>query len=244
MGTYGSRSTALAGAAVFVAAGRLRKRILQIAAEKLEVAATDLELRGDSVSVPGAPGKRLTLREVFECARAATSVVVGRPPGLVEHEYFVAEEPSFPYGVHCAAVEVDLESGAIEIERYLVTCDVGRALNPALVEAQLVGGVVQGIGGAVLEQLAYDESGQLLTSSFAGYLLPTAPDVPPIDVVVDEHAPAAGNPLGLKGAGESGTAAVGATIASAVSAALGVQVTRLPLTPERVVELAATLVPG
>src|SRR5262249_881040 len=190
------------------------------------------------------PDKQLTLAEIFESARASSAVAKGAQPGLVEYEYFRAEEPTFPYGVHCAGVEVDLETGSVHIERYLVACDVGRVVNPALVEAQLVGGAAQGIGGALLEQLAYDEFGQLLTGSFASYLLPTAPDIPSIEVLVTENAPAANNPLGLKGAGEAGIAAVGATVASAVSDALGVQVTRLPLTPESVLGLAATAVPG
>jgi CO/xanthine dehydrogenase Mo-binding subunit len=146
---------------------------------------------------------------------------------------------TFPYGLHCAAVEVDLETGGVRVERYAVAYDLGRALNPQLVEGQIHGGAAQGIGGALLEELAYDEGGQLVTGSFMDYLLPTAGETPPIDVLVTEDAPTPRNPLGAKGAGEGGAAAAGAAIANAVSDALGAEALRLPLTPERVLELAA-----
>ena len=128
----------------------------------------------------------------------------------------------------------------MRIARYAVAYDIGRAINPQLVDGQIVGGAAQGIGGALLEELAYDESGQLVTGSFMDYLIPTAGEVPPVEVLVTEDAPTPLNPLGVKGAGEGGTAAAGAAVANAVSDALGAEATRLPLTPERVLELAAT----
>jgi CO/xanthine dehydrogenase Mo-binding subunit len=157
---------------------------------------------------------------------------------LEEESVFRSEDMTFPYGVHCAAVEVDTETGAIDIAAYTVGYDIGRAVNPVLVEGQLVGGAAQGLGGAVFEELAYDEDGQLAAGSLMDYLLPTAAEVPRVDVLVTEDAPTPRNPLGAKGAGEGGTAAVGAAVANAVADALGVEPQRLPLTPERIVELA------
>jgi CO/xanthine dehydrogenase Mo-binding subunit len=145
---------------------------------------------------------------------------------------------SFPYGLHCVALEADVETGAVDIHRYAVTYDVGRAINPKLVEGQIVGGVAQGLGGALLEEFAYDASGQLVTGSFMDYLVPTAGEVPEVRVQITEDAPTPLNPLGVKGAGEGGTAAAGAVISNALSDALGNEATTLPLTPERVVELS------
>ena len=131
-----------------------------------------------------------------------------------------------------------METGALDIHRYAVAYDVGRAVNPQLVHGQIVGGLAQGLGGAVLEELAYDASGQLVSGSFMDYLLPTAGEMPEVRVLITEDAPTPLNPLGVKGAGEGGTAAAGAVIANAVSDALGAEATVLPLTPERVVDLA------
>ena len=142
------------------------------------------------------------------------------------------------YGLHLVALEADVETGALDIHRYAVAYDVGRAVNPQLVHGQIVGGLAQGLGGAVLEELAYDASGQLVSGSFMDYLLPTAGEMPEVRVLITEDAPTPLNPLGVKGAGEGGTAAAGAVIANAVSDALGVEATVLPLTPERVVDLA------
>jgi CO/xanthine dehydrogenase Mo-binding subunit len=145
---------------------------------------------------------------------------------------------SFPYGLHCVALEVDVETGAVRIHRYAVTYDVGRAINPKLVEGQIVGGVAQGVGGALLEEFAYDAAGQLVAGSFMDYLMPTAGEMPPVRVEITEDAPTPLNPLGVKGAGEGGTAAAGAVIANALSDALGSEAKTLPLTPERVQALA------
>jgi carbon-monoxide dehydrogenase large subunit/6-hydroxypseudooxynicotine dehydrogenase subunit gamma len=145
---------------------------------------------------------------------------------------------SFPYGLHCVAVEVDLETGAVGVHRYAIAYDVGRAVNPMLVEGQIVGGLVQGLGGALLEELAYDAGGQLVAGSFLDLLLPTASEAPSVEVLVTEDAPSPRTPLGVKGAGEGGTTAAGAAIANAVSDALGAEATALPLTPQRVIELA------
>jgi len=134
-------------------------------------------------------------------------------------------------------VEVDTETGAVRIDRYAVAYDIGRCINPTLVRGQICGGAAQGVGGALLEEFVYDPEGQPLAASFMDYLLPTASEMPTVEIFVTEDAPSPLNPLGVKGAGEGGTAAVAATIANAVSDALGTEVTQLPLSPDRVNQL-------
>jgi CO/xanthine dehydrogenase Mo-binding subunit len=226
MGSFGSRATSLGGAAVLQAASAVRERLLRAAAEELEASAGDLEIEGDSVVVRGSPSARVSLR-----------TLLGQHPWLEEEAVFESEHMSFPYGLHLVALEVDLDTGGISIDRYAIAYDVGRAINPKLVEGQVVGGAAQGVGGALLEELAYDSSGQLASASFMDYLLPTAGEVPAVEVLISEDAPTPLTPLGAKGAGEGGTAGAGAAIANAVSDALGVEVTSLPLAPARVVEL-------
>jgi carbon-monoxide dehydrogenase large subunit len=239
MGAFGSRAATLGGSAVLLAAQRLRTRLLDLAGRELELAPDDLEIEGDRVVARGIPSRGIPLAELVERARPAQALRSGDDAGLSEEARFESEDMTFPYGLHCAAVEVDLETGGVRVERYAVAYDLGRALNPQLVEGQIHGGAAQGIGGALLEELAYDEGGQLVTGSFMDYLLPTAGETPPIDVLVTEDAPTPRNPLGAKGAGEGGAAAAGAAIANAVSDALGAEALRLPLTPERVLGLAA-----
>jgi carbon-monoxide dehydrogenase large subunit/6-hydroxypseudooxynicotine dehydrogenase subunit gamma len=133
-------------------------------------------------------------------------------------------------------VRVDRDTGQVTVERYLCAYDIGRSINPMLVEGQLVGGVVQGLGGALCEEFRYDERGEPLSVTFADYLMPTAADIPPIEVLITEDAPSPLNPLGIKSAGEGGITPVGAVIASAIDAAIGIPggVTQLPMTPARV----------
>ncbi len=228
MGAFGSRATSLGGAAVMQAAQALRERIMRQAAEQLEAAERDLRLDGDCVIVAGSPAARVPLARL-----------VGGPRGWLEEEaVFESEHMSFPYGLHLVAVEVDLDTGGVDLKRYAVAYDVGRAINPQLVEGQVVGGAAQGVGGALFEELAYDENGQLVSGSFMDYLIPTAGEVPRVEVLITEDAPTPLTPLGAKGAGEGGTAAAGAAIANAVSDALGVEVTALPLSPARITNLA------
>jgi CO/xanthine dehydrogenase Mo-binding subunit len=141
----------------------------------------------------------------------------------------------YPYGVHAAAVRVDPDTGNVAIERYVIAYDIGKAVNPKLVEGQIAGGLAQGIGGALLEEFRYDENGEPLSVTFADYLMPTAREVPEIAILVSEDAPSPLNPLGLKGAGEGGANPVGAVIASAIDDALQRPgaVTALPITPQR-----------
>jgi carbon-monoxide dehydrogenase large subunit/6-hydroxypseudooxynicotine dehydrogenase subunit gamma len=137
--------------------------------------------------------------------------------------------------VHAAVVRVDTETGAVRVLRYLVAFDIGKAVNPMLVEGQLAGGVAQGLGGALFEEFVYDDRGEPLSVSFADYLMPTVREVPAIDVIISEDAPSPLNPMGLKGAGEGGINAVGAAVAAAIDDAIGMPgaVTELPITPRR-----------
>lgn len=164
----------------------------------------------------------------------------GDPTGLETTAYFEADQLTFSYGSYAAHVAVDPETGKIEILRYVVVEDIGRIINPLMVHGQAVGGAAQGIGATLLEELVYDDNGQLLAGSFMDYLLPTSTDVPPIESIVLEEAPSPLNPLGVKGAGEGGIVATGATLANAVSnalAPLGVQVNQLPLSPDFIARL-------
>jgi aerobic carbon-monoxide dehydrogenase large subunit len=202
--------------------------------------------RSGGFYIRGDPAAVLTLAEIAR-ATAPTSpfLLPGEPAGLSARRRFEVAQMTYPYGIHIAVVEVDPGTGRVEVLRYLVAYEVGRA-NPMLVEGQLRGGAAQGIGGALLEEFCYDEAGQPLSATFMDYRMPTAAEVPPIDIVLAQQAPSPGNPLGAKGAGEGGVSAAGAAVASAVRDALGVRgsVGRLPLTPARVQELARTATPN
>jgi len=228
MGAFGSRATTLGGTAVLQSAETLRRRLLDLASKQLEIDPADLLVRDDRVVARGADSRFVLLSELQ----------VDDAAPLEEESIFESEDMTFPYGVHCAAVEIDTETGGVDVAAYTVGYDIGRAINPVLVDGQIVGGAAQGLGGALFEEFVYDADGQLVAGSLMDYLLPTAGEVPPVDVLVTEDAPTPRNPLGAKGAGEGGTAAAGAAIANAVADALGVEPRRLPLTPERIVELA------
>lgn len=236
-GSWASRSTVVGGSAVHAAALAVRARARQVAARMLEVAETDLEVRDGIVGVLGDPDAAVTLAEVARATAPASRYLrPGEPAGLSARRRFDVAHMTYPYGVHIAVVAVDPGTGQVRVLRYLVAYEIGRAVNPTLVEGQLRGGAAQGIGGALLEEFGYDEAGQPLAITFMDYRMPTAAEVPPIDVLVTEQAPAPGNPLGVRGAGEGGVTAVGATLASAVRDALGMAdaIRQLPLTPSRV----------
>jgi aerobic carbon-monoxide dehydrogenase large subunit len=240
-GSWASRSTVVAGNAVHDAASAVRARARQLAARILEAAEDDLVVAGGVVSVRGDPAVAVGLGDVARAAVPASPYLrPGEPAGLAARRRFDVTHMTYPYGVHFALVEVDPPTGQVRVLRYLVASEVGRAINPALVEGQLRGGAAQGIGGALLEEFSYDETGQPQATTFMEYQLPTAAEIPPIDVLVAQLAPAPGNPLGVMGAGEGGISAAGAAVASAVRDALGLTggVTRLPLTPPRVRRLA------
>jgi aerobic carbon-monoxide dehydrogenase large subunit len=242
-GSWASRSTVVAGSAVHAAAGAVRDRAIEVAARMLEAAPADLVCDGGAVSVRGDPGSAVTLGEIAAATGPASQWLrPGEPAGLSARRRFEVTHMTYPYGVHIAVVDVDPGTGRVQVLRYLVAYEVGRAVNPALVEGQLRGGAAQGIGGALLEEFCYDEAGQPQSATFMDYRIPTAAEVPPIDVLVTQDSPAPGNPLGVRGAGEGGVSAAGAAVASAVRDALGLagSVGQLPLTAARVQELASS----
>lgn len=186
----------------------------------------------------GAFASRVTVMTgcaVKAAAEALKEKMQREQPPITAEGWFRSTHMNYPYGAHAAVVRVDEATCAVKLERFLVACDIGRAVNPMLVEGQLAGGAAQGIGGALLEEFLYDASGQPLATTFADYLLPTSHELPPIEVLVTEDAPSPLNALGVKGAGEGGINAAGAAIAAAVDDALGRPgaVTRLPITPRR-----------
>jgi carbon-monoxide dehydrogenase large subunit/6-hydroxypseudooxynicotine dehydrogenase subunit gamma len=240
-GSWASRSTVVAGNAVHKAAAAVRTRATQLAARILEAAEDDLVVTDGTVSVRGDPDAAVSFGEIARAAAPASPYLrPGEPAGLTARRRFDVTHMTYPYGVHAAVVEVDPGTGRVRVLRYLVASEVGRAINPALVEGQLRGGAAQGIGGALLEEFTYDEAGQPTAITFMDYQLPTAVEIPPIDVLLAQLAPSPGNPLGVMGAGEGGISAAGAAVASAVRDALGLAggVARLPLTPTRVRGLA------
>jgi CO/xanthine dehydrogenase Mo-binding subunit len=224
MGAFASRVTVMCGEATRQAAAKLKDAALNAAAELMQTRADALAIRG---------------REIVRADGAGPSMPLAALTGLAAEATFNSTHMVYPYGVHIAVVRVDPETGGIAVERYAIAYDVGRAVNPMLVEGQIAGGLAQGLGGALYEEFLYDEAGEPLSVSFADYLMPTANEVPASQILITEDAPSPLNPLGLKGAGEGGANPVGAVIASAVDDALQrpAAVTRLPLTPQRVKEL-------
>jgi aerobic carbon-monoxide dehydrogenase large subunit len=183
---------------------------------------------------PGGPS--IGLGEIAQHLAPDSPTLGDRDPGLTAEGWFRTAHMTYPYGVQIGVVRVDPETGQVTVERFLVAYDVGRAINPMLVEGQLVGGFVQGLGGALYEEFVYDERGEPLSVTLADYLMPTMHETPPVDVLITEDAPSPLNPLGIKGVGEGGITAVGAVIAAAIDEAIGVSagVTQLPATPQRV----------
>jgi carbon-monoxide dehydrogenase large subunit/6-hydroxypseudooxynicotine dehydrogenase subunit gamma len=236
-GSWASRTTVVGGSAVHQAATAVRERAIQLAARMLEAAEEDLELANGSIGVRGDPAAKVSLASIARAAEPASKYLQhGEPAGLSARRRFEVSHMTYPYGAHAAVVEVDAGTGRVRVLRYLVAYEVGRAINPMLVEGQLQGGVAQGIGGALFEEFSYDEGGQPQAITFIEYRLPTAAEIPPVDVLLSQDAPSPGNPLGVMGAGEGGINAVGAAVANAVRDALGLRegVGQLPLTPARV----------
>jgi aerobic carbon-monoxide dehydrogenase large subunit len=222
-GSYSSRSVVMGGNAIVAAAAKLRAEIAAAAAAKLGCAAADVEIDAGTALGPG--GRSLPL---------------GSFAGLSAEAAYASNKRTYSYGAHAAHVAVDPKTGHVELLDYVAVEDVGRIINPLTLHGQVVGAIVQGLGGAFLEQFIYDADGQLLTGSFADYLLPAAGDFPNIRAVALEERPSPTNPLGAKGAGEGGIIPVGGVIANAVAAALGslgVEPRELPLSPPRVWEL-------
>jgi carbon-monoxide dehydrogenase large subunit len=236
MDTYGSRSLAVGGVAVHRAAQKIVEKARKIAAHELEVSEEDLDYEDGKFMVKGAPDKAKTIPELAFSAWTAHDLPDGIEPGLNALAVYDPQNFVFPYGAHICAVEVDTQTGGVDVLRYVAVDDVGTIINPQIVDGQVVGGVIQGIAEALFEEATYDENGQLLTSSMTNYLVPAAPDVP--EVIVGRHVtPSTTNELGVKGVGETGTIASPPAVVNAVVDALshlGVTDIERPMTPERV----------
>jgi aerobic carbon-monoxide dehydrogenase large subunit len=259
VGTFASRAAVMSGSAVHLAALRAREKVLRIAAEALEAAEDDLEIVDGLVSVKGTPAGTASidlgtvavlsnpLRYAFdEASKAATQFSVGDPgkppvaeddePGLEGRDFYSPQRSTFASGMHAVIVETDPDTAEIRILKYAVVHDCGRLINPMIVEGQIQGGVAQGVGGALLERMAYDESGQLLNASFMDFLMPYVTEVPERIDIDHLETPSPLNPLGIKGAGEAGVIPSAAVFAAAIEDAeapyhRGMTITAMPISP-------------
>jgi carbon-monoxide dehydrogenase large subunit/6-hydroxypseudooxynicotine dehydrogenase subunit gamma len=227
-----------------VAATEVRRKALTLAAELLQEPADGLDIVDGVVTRRGArDAASITLGELSRACAPGQEAAGQGTPGLYSEGWFHSDHLAFPYGVHLAAVRIDSGTGRVMVERYFVANDVGRAVNPRMIDGQIAGGVAQGIGGALFEEFRYDETGQPLSVTLADYLVPTIHEVPNVEVMITEDAPSPFNPLGIKGVGEAGCSGAGAAIASAIDDAIGVPgaVTSLPVTPQRMLALLGAL---
>ena len=242
-GGFASRQTVTAGSAVHLAAVAVRDKALKVAAHLLEANPADLEMRDGRVEIAGAPGSGFSLREIAEAVAGVPGYAMpgSFEPGLESLQNFMPSALTYGGGCHAVEVEVDVDTGGVRILRYVVVNDSGRAINPMIVEGQVVGGAVHGIGNALFEWMGYDAGAQPVTTTFADYLLTGATEAPMIEVVLAEY-PSPLNPLGVKGVGEAGCVPAAAAIVSAVEHALapfGVRIGEYPITPSRLVAMMA-----
>ena len=224
IGAHASRASVMTGSATHAATLKLRAKALEMAAALLQAVPEELDIADGVVAHRDrSGGPSITLGDIARHLAPDSPTLGDRDPGLDAEGWFRASHMTYPYGVQIAVVRVDGDTGAVTVERYLIAYDIGRAINPMLVEGQLVGGVVQGLGGALYEEFRYDERGEPLSVTFADYLMPTV-------------RPSPLSPLGIKSAGEGGITPVGAVIAAAIDDAIGLPggVTQLPATPQRV----------
>jgi carbon-monoxide dehydrogenase large subunit len=235
-GTFGSRSIAVGGSALEVAARRVLEKARRIAAHLLESGEHDLEYRGGTFEVKGTD-RGVRFEEVARAAHTAHALPEGLEPGLQESAFYDPPNFAFSNGAHVCEVEVDPETGEARIVGYWTVDDIGTVINPMIVEGQIHGGLAQGIGQALCERAAYDSEAQLLSASFMDYALPRASDLPMFVGETDESQPCTHNPLGAKGCGESGAIGAPAAVVNALLdalAPLGVRDLEMPVTPERI----------
>ena len=245
-GTFASRGAVVAGNAVNEAAKTVRRKMLRLAAEHFECAEEDLEIGDGEISVVGVPGKSVKIGELALKANPMRGAVrPGTEPGLESTQYFGPPSGATASGVHAMIVEVDPQTFMLNVLKYVVVHDCGTIINPLILAGQIHGGVAQGIGNAFYEQLVFDEQGQLINASLADYLLPSALEVPRVEIA---HTVTASplNPLGIKGAGEAGAIPVGPLFAQAIENALGlgekkIELNEIPLSPNRLFELTVKL---
>ncbi len=238
MGTYGSRSTAVGGTAIVNAAKKIRAKAVRLAAHQLEAAEEDMVYDQDQgkVHVKGSPDKAMTLDQIAFAAYQGHKLPAGMEPGLEDIAYYDPGNFTFPSAAHIVQVEIDRDTGQVTIQRYVAVDDCGKIINPLVISGQVMGGIAQGVGQALWEQGAYDESGQLLSGSLLDYAVPRADQFPTVEMGRVE-TPSPVNPLGVKGVGEMGTITSTPAVANAVMdalAPLGISHVDIPLTPEKI----------
>jgi carbon-monoxide dehydrogenase large subunit len=235
-GTYGSRTTAVGGAALVMATRKIKEKAKVIAAHLLEAAVEDMDYKDGKFFVKGSPDKAKTIQHIALMANVAWNMPPGVEAGLEASSFYDPPNFTYPFGAHLAVVELDPETGQVDVIRYVAVDDCGPQINPVIVEGQVHGGVVQGIGQALWEGAVYDEHGQLLTGSMLDYALPRADRLPEIEVL-STVTPSPHHPIGVKGIGEAGTIASTSAVYNAVIDAMApfnVETIRMPMTPERV----------
>jgi carbon-monoxide dehydrogenase large subunit len=238
LGTYGSRSTAVGGESVARATAKIADKARRIVAHQLEAAPEDIELSAGKFSVTGSPDRGMSIGEIAGAAYIPENLPEGMEPGLEELAFYDPENFVFPFGAHACVVDVDPDTGNVDVVKYFAVDDCGPAINPKLIDGQVHGGIVHAIGQALFERIHYNEDGQLVTGTFADYALPSAADVPSFELDRTE-TPSPVNSLGVKGVGEAGTIAASPAITNAVIDALrplGVTYLNMPLSPMRIWE--------
>jgi aerobic carbon-monoxide dehydrogenase large subunit len=238
LNTYGSRSLAVGGEAVVRATDKVVDKIKKVVAAELEASPDDIELSGEKFSVRGSPDKGMSLAEAAGAAYIPDKIPEDMEPGLEETAFYDPANFVFPFGAHACVVDLDPETGKVKVVRYVAVDDCGPAINPMIIDGQVHGGVVHGIGQALYERIHFDEHGQLVTGTFVDYALPSAAEVPSFETDRTE-TPSPVNALGVKGVGEAGTIASSAAVTNAVIDALrqvGVDYIDMPLSPLRVWE--------
>jgi carbon-monoxide dehydrogenase large subunit len=235
-GSYGSRTTAVSGAALALASRKIKDKARAMAAHLLEAAVEDIDYADGKFFVKGSPDKFKTIQDASLMATLAWNLPAGMDPGMEASQFYDPPNFTYPFGTHIAVVEVDPEIGQVDLKRYIAVDDCGPQINPVIVKGQIHGGIVQGVGQALTEGAVYDDSGQLITGTLMDYALPRADMFPQFEI---DHTvtPSPHQPIGVKGVGETGTIASTATVYSAVLDALkplGVEAMDMPLTAPRV----------
>ncbi len=236
IGTFGSRATAVGGIAVYQAAEKVREKARALASHLLEVDADDLVFSDGKIGVKGVPRRALTIQQIAQQVHTFKNLPGGLDSGLSAEITFEPSNFTFPFGTHICVVEIDTQTGCVEIKKYIAVDDCGKVINPLLVDGQVQGGIAQGVGQALYEGVVYDETGQLLTGSLMDYALPRAADLPRLTLARTE-TPTPVNPLGIKGIGEAGTIGSTPAVVSAVVDALapfGVTHIDMPITPQKI----------
>jgi len=236
VGTFGSRTTSVGGSAVYLSTQKLKQKMTAIAARRLETSPANVVWRDGKLALKKSSKQFQSFEEVVRAAYKARDLPRSMEPGLEATSYFSPSAYTFPFGAHVCVVGIDRETGEIKIVRYVAVDDCGRVINPMTVQGQVEGGIAQGIGQALYEQVVYDENGQLITGSLMDYAVPKAEQLPRYFCQRTE-TPTTANPLGVKGVGEAGTIGATPAVVNAVLDALsayGVRNLDMPLKPEKI----------